>query len=99
MVVRNSVHFAQPDFWLVTGNRITCDHFSATLIEAPGGLKMDLKSGDKFGDRYQLLSKPGEGGMGKAWKERDARFLLNTEPDDPSTEPIHLMLKWRPPRK
>jgi len=29
---------------------------------------MELKPGDKFSDRYQLLSKPGEGGMGEVWK-------------------------------
>jgi hypothetical protein len=32
------------------------------LIEAPSGLEMDLKPGDKFGDRYQLLSKLGSWG-------------------------------------
>ncbi len=30
---------------------------------------MDFKPGDKFGDRYQLISKLGEGGMGEVWKE------------------------------
>jgi serine/threonine protein kinase len=35
---------------------------------------MDLKPGDKFGDRYQLVSKLGEGGMGEVWKARDARL-------------------------
>ena len=35
---------------------------------------MDLKPGDKFGDRYQLLSKAGEGGMGEVWKARDTRL-------------------------
>ena len=35
---------------------------------------MDLKPGDKFGDRYQLLSKLDEGGMGEVWKARDTRL-------------------------
>lgn len=35
---------------------------------------MDLKPGDKFGDRYALLSKVGEGGMGEFWKARDTKL-------------------------
>src|ERR1700730_9334004 len=35
---------------------------------------MDLKPGDKFDDRYQLLSMLGEGGMGEVWKARDQRI-------------------------
>jgi site-specific recombinase XerD len=30
---------------------------------------------------------------------RDGRFLINTELDDTSSEPIHLLLNWRPPAK
>jgi hypothetical protein len=30
---------------------------------------------------------------------RDGRFLIDTEPDDALTEPIHLLLNWRPPAK
>jgi serine/threonine protein kinase len=33
-----------------------------------------LKPGDKFGDRYQLLSKAGEGGMGEVWKAHDTKL-------------------------
>jgi hypothetical protein len=28
---------------------------------------------------------------------RDGRFLVNTELSDTSTEPIHLLLNWKPP--
>jgi serine/threonine-protein kinase len=30
---------------------------------------------------------------------RDGRFLIVTQLDDASTEPIHLLLNWRPPGK
>jgi hypothetical protein len=30
---------------------------------------------------------------------RDGRFLFNTELQDTSTEPIHLLLNWKPPAK
>jgi Tol biopolymer transport system component len=30
---------------------------------------------------------------------RDGRFLVNTEFEDTSTEPIHLLLNWKPPSK
>jgi serine/threonine protein kinase len=30
---------------------------------------------------------------------RDGRFLIDTELDDASTEPIHRLLNWKPPAK
>jgi hypothetical protein len=30
---------------------------------------------------------------------RDGRFLINTELQEASTEPIHLLLNWKPPAK
>jgi hypothetical protein len=30
---------------------------------------------------------------------RDGRFLINTKLQDASTEPIHLLLNWKPPAK
>jgi hypothetical protein len=30
---------------------------------------------------------------------RDGRFLIDTELQDASTEPIHLLLNWKPPAK
>jgi len=30
---------------------------------------------------------------------RDGRFLIDAELDDTSTEPIHLLLNWRPPAR
>ncbi len=35
---------------------------------------MELKPGDKFGDRYQLLSRLGAGGMGEVWSARDTEL-------------------------
>ena len=35
---------------------------------------MDFKPGDKFGDRFSLLSKLGSGGLGEAWKAPDAEL-------------------------
>jgi hypothetical protein len=35
---------------------------------------MNLKPGDKFGDRYQILSKLGEGGMGEVRKARHTKL-------------------------
>ena len=29
---------------------------------------------------------------------RDGRFLINTDLQDASTEPIHLLLNWHPPK-
>jgi hypothetical protein len=35
---------------------------------------MELKPGDTFGDRYQILSKPGKSGMGEVWNARDPQL-------------------------
>ena len=64
---------------------------------------MELRPGDKLGP-YEIAFRIGEGGMGEVWKARDTRlgrdgrFLINTELESTFTEPIHLLLNWRPPK-